>query len=146
MAAFCRYCHIVDLRQSVMRLHTVIMLFHLFVFLSHMNWSIFSYSVCKLTIRMIRVHIVIYTLPPIGKHSRYSTKLCPYCQCRKIASPFLLFLFPFSHLPHLFHSHVPPSSVSCLPFKTSTVSRVYNPHISLARYEMEQLRSMITHN
>ena len=25
------------------------MLFHLFIFFSHMNWSIHSYSVCKLT-------------------------------------------------------------------------------------------------
>ena len=34
------------------------MLFHLFVFFSHMNWSIPSYSDGKLTIRMIDVHIV----------------------------------------------------------------------------------------
>ena len=34
------------------------MLFHLFVFFSHMNWCILSYSVGKLTIRMIDVHIV----------------------------------------------------------------------------------------
>ena len=34
------------------------MLFHLFVFFSHMNWSILSYSAGKLTIRMIDVHIV----------------------------------------------------------------------------------------
>ena len=35
------------------------MLFHLFIFFSHMNWPIPSYSVCKLTIRMIHLHIVI---------------------------------------------------------------------------------------
>ena len=35
------------------------MLFHLFVFSSHMNCSIHSYSVCKLSIGMIHVHIVI---------------------------------------------------------------------------------------
>ena len=35
------------------------MLFHLFIFFSHMNWSIHSYSGGKLTIRMIHVHIVI---------------------------------------------------------------------------------------
>ena len=35
------------------------MLFHLFVFSSHMNCSIHSYSACKLTIRMIHVHIVM---------------------------------------------------------------------------------------
>ena len=35
------------------------MLFHLFIFFSHMNWSIHSYSVGKLTIRMIHVYIVI---------------------------------------------------------------------------------------
>ena len=34
------------------------MLFHLFVFFSHMNWCILSYSGGKLTIRMIDVHIV----------------------------------------------------------------------------------------
>ena len=35
------------------------MLFDLFIFFSHMNWSIPSYSDGKLTIRMIHVHIVI---------------------------------------------------------------------------------------
>ena len=35
------------------------MLFHLFIFFSHMNWSIHSYSGGKLTIRMRHVHIVI---------------------------------------------------------------------------------------
>ena len=35
------------------------MWFHLFIFFSHMNWPISSYSGGKLTIRMIRVHIVI---------------------------------------------------------------------------------------
>ena len=34
------------------------MLFHLFVFFSHMNWCILSYSAGKLTIRMIDVLIV----------------------------------------------------------------------------------------
>ena len=42
---------------SVMRLHNnVVSLVYL---LSHMNWSIDSYSVGKFTIRMIHVHIVI---------------------------------------------------------------------------------------
>ena len=36
------------------------MLFHLFIFFSHMNWSIQPYSGGKLTIRMIHVHIVIH--------------------------------------------------------------------------------------
>ena len=35
------------------------MLFHLFGFFSHMNWSIPSYSGGKLIIRMIHVHLVI---------------------------------------------------------------------------------------
>ena len=34
------------------------MLFHLFIFFSHMNWSIPSYSAGKLTIRMMHVDIV----------------------------------------------------------------------------------------
>ena len=33
-------------------------LFHLFIFFSHMNWFIPSYSDRKLTIHMIHVHIV----------------------------------------------------------------------------------------
>ena len=33
------------------------MLFHLFIFFSHMNWSIHSYSAGKFTIRMRHVHI-----------------------------------------------------------------------------------------
>ena len=39
------------------------MLFHLFIFFSHMNWSIPSYSAGKLTIRMIHVHIFIHCHP-----------------------------------------------------------------------------------
>ena len=49
------------------------MLFHLFIFFSHMNWSIHSYSVGKLTIRMIHVHIVIQCHS--GKHARVRMKL-----------------------------------------------------------------------
>ena len=45
------------------------MLFHLFIF-SHMNWSIHSYSVGKLTIRMIHVHTVIQCHSV--KHARIS--------------------------------------------------------------------------
>ena len=35
------------------------MLFHLFIFFSHMNCSIHFYSVGKLTIGLIHVHIII---------------------------------------------------------------------------------------
>ena len=50
------------------------MLFHLFIFFSHMNWSIPSYSVGKLTIRMITcAHCDTMSL--IGKHERVSKKL-----------------------------------------------------------------------
>ena len=37
----------------------MIMLFHLFIFFSLMNWSIPSYSAGKLTIRIVDVYIVI---------------------------------------------------------------------------------------
>ena len=50
------------------------MLFHLFIFFSHMNWSIPSYSAGKLTIRMITcAHCDTMSL--IGKHERVSKKL-----------------------------------------------------------------------
>ena len=46
------------------------MLFHLFVFSSHMNCSIHSYSGGKLTIRMIHVHIVYSLIPRYSKNRR----------------------------------------------------------------------------
>ena len=49
------------------------MLFHLFIFFSHMNWSIHSYSGGKLTIRMRRAHC--HTMSLIGKHTRISENL-----------------------------------------------------------------------
>ena len=49
------------------------MLFHLFIFFSHMNWSIHSYSGGKLTIIMIHVHIIIQCHS--GKHARISENL-----------------------------------------------------------------------
>ena len=101
------------------------MLFHLFVFSSHMNCSIHSYSGCKLTVRMKHVHIVI------PYHSQLTMqalvrKFVTCCQSRSILSPFLLY-----HPPLLFPSNVPPSSVSCLTFYNLTVSRGYSTtHIS----------------
>ena len=47
------------------------MLFQLFNFFSHMNWSIHSYSAGKLTITCAHCH----TMSLIGKHARVSTKL-----------------------------------------------------------------------
>ena len=47
------------------------MLFHLFTFFSHMNWSIHSYSGGKLTITCAHCHIMSL----IGKHARVSTKV-----------------------------------------------------------------------
>ena len=49
------------------------MLFHLFIFFSHMNWSIHSYSVGKLIIRMRRAYC--HTMSLIGKHARISENL-----------------------------------------------------------------------
>ena len=43
------------------------MLFHLFIFFSHTNWSISFYSGGKLTIRMIQVHIVVQCHSYISK-------------------------------------------------------------------------------
>ena len=65
------------------------MLFHLFIFFSHMNWSIPSYSDGKLTIRMIHVHIVIqcHSYENTQEIVRNSFTCRP---CRQTLSPFNL--------------------------------------------------------
>ena len=50
-------------------------MFYSFIFLFHMNWPIPSYSGGKLTIKMIRVHIVIQCHS--DNHARISKKLGP---------------------------------------------------------------------
>ena len=51
------------------------MLFHFFIFFSHMIGPIRYYSAGKLTIRMIHEHINCHTVSLIGKHARISKKL-----------------------------------------------------------------------
>ena len=51
------------------------MLFHLFVFSSHMNCSIHSHSAGKLIIRMIYMCTLSY-ITLIGNHAMFSKKLC----------------------------------------------------------------------
>ena len=51
------------------------MLFHFFVFSYHMNCSVHSYSVGKLTIRMTYMCTLSY-ITFIGNHAIFSKKLC----------------------------------------------------------------------
>ena len=51
------------------------MLFHLFIFSSHMNCSIHLHSGGKLTIRMIYMCTMSY-VTLIGNHAIFSKKLC----------------------------------------------------------------------
>ena len=94
------------------------MLFHLFIFFSHMNWPIPSYSVGKLTVRMIHVHIVV----------RY--RYCPSSSLFLFSSPILPF-FLCLPLPYLFYS---------LIFYVPTVTCDYNsPYIDKqVRYAIQQ--------
>ena len=102
------------------------MLFHLFIFFSHMNWSINFYSVGKLTITCAHCH----TMSLIGKLTRMSTKPghIPFMQVDAVLHCFSYFLLPSS--PFFFVFHYPPY------FILMTVTRDYNvPHIDrLARH------------
>ena len=96
------------------------MLFHLFIFFSHMNWSIHSYSEGKLTIRMIHVHS--HTMSLIGKHARVCMKLGHMPSMWVDTFFVFLFLYPFSHPSRLFPSQLSPTSVSILTFCDLTVT------------------------
>ena len=65
------------------------MLFHLFIFFSHMNWPIPSYSAGKLTIRMIHVHIVTQCHSQ-GNMQELVGNSVTFRPCRQTLSPFNL--------------------------------------------------------
>ena len=78
------------------------MLFNLFIFFSLMNWSIPSYSVGKLTIRMIHVHIVLqcYSQSNMQKLVRNSVT-CHQCR-------YFLHFSSFYSPPPILHFSFPP--------------------------------------
>ena len=69
------------------------MLFHLFIFISHMNWPILSYSAGKLTIRMIHVHIVIDIDIVLHPLFLFSSPILPFILCLPLPSLFYSLMF-----------------------------------------------------
>ena len=65
------------------------MLFDLFIFFSHMNWHIPSFSGSKLTIRMIHVHIVIQCHLQTNMQ-QFVRNSVTFLSCRQTLSPFNL--------------------------------------------------------
>ena len=76
------------------------MLFHLFIFFSHMNWFIPSHSAGKLSIRMIHVHIVIDIDIVLHPLSYSPLPSCPFSFVSHYPPYFILLCFttPLLHV------------------------------------------------